>query len=278
MNAATYFMETAAEGERVERKTDRKLTVSQLEWAGLTAGSHAADVGCAAGTTSRIMADLVGAEGQIIGLDRSYARLHEAVHDRGDHRVAYVSAAAESLPIAENTFDFTWSRFLLEYVAHPEAVVREMVRVTRPGGNVCLADLDGNGVWTEPLPSDLAEERAEAVDLLRTAGFDPHVGRRLYTLAATSGLSNLRVDIRPYNVIAGIVRDAATRDRWELKHAGIQSGLISLGWTATRATKLVQRFRARLSDPASFSYSVLITVAGTKNEKTIGTRDPSLGP
>lgn len=263
MTAPSYFMDSPAEGQRVELKTDKALTTWQLEWAGIQRGQTAVDIGCAAGTTSRIMKSLVG-PGVVLGVDRSHARLREALREREKAKITYVSATAESLPLSSNSVDFSWARFLLEYLPNPKAVIAEMVRITRPGGVVCVSDLDGNGIWTEPLEPTLEAERAQAVAALRTTGFDPEVGRRLYPLATEAGLSDLRVDVRAYNVMAGVVDDEPRLDRWERKHAGIRTGLISVGWDPSRAESLIDRFRERLFRPASFSYSALITVTGVK--------------
>jgi len=259
-----YFMESPHEGERVERKTDRALTLDQLKFAGLVNGATVVDVGCAAGTTTRILAEAVGPSGRVVGVDNSLSRLVEASAQTVGQNVSYRRGLVEHLPCRTAEFDFAWSRFLLEYVADQRRALDEMIRVVRPGGVVCLADLDGNGIWTEPLEADLEAERTEAVATLMRTGFDPHVGRKLYQMACDADLQDVRVDVRPYNVMTGPVHDPHVRDRWERKHSTIEQALCRLGWDTGRAARLTERFRARLDRPGTFSYSVLITVAGIK--------------
>src|SRR4051812_32849959 len=138
----TYIMDSPTEGQRIERKTDSRLTVDQLQWAGVTAGQAVLDLGCAAGTTSRLLAEMVGPSGHVVGIDGSPRRIAEAEqHPEHCGTIEYRTGMAEELPAADEEFDLSWARFLLEYLQHPDVVLQEMVRVTKPGGTVAVADL-----------------------------------------------------------------------------------------------------------------------------------------
>lgn len=50
----------------------------------------------------------------------------------------FCAASAMQLPFADNVFDITWSIWTLEHVIEPEAMLGEMVRVTKPGGYLFL--------------------------------------------------------------------------------------------------------------------------------------------
>src|SRR5690348_1055305 len=121
-----YIMESASEGQRIEAKTDLVLTEAQVKWAGVTSGQNVLDLGCAAGTTSRIIADLVGSSGTVVGVDGSQSRIDEARAHPG-HRswIDYRVGRAEAIPAAEGEFDVSWSRFLFEYLQTPEVTLRE---------------------------------------------------------------------------------------------------------------------------------------------------------
>lgn len=264
MSSVQYFMESPTEGRRIDQKTDRPLTLYQVGWAGLKAGSRVIDVGCAAGTTTDILADWVGPTGTVTGIDASAERIEDARRGFGRQGVSFHCGQAQSLAFDDGQFDFAWCRFLFEYLPERQDVLAELIRVVRAGGAVCISDLDGNGTWTEPLTAALRAERDEAVAALMTTGFDPHVGRRLFTMAVAAGLENVRVDVRPYNVMAGAIGDAAVRERWELKHRAIEAALIKLGWPSARAQAVIAAFHERLNRPDTFSYSVLVTVVGEK--------------
>lgn len=50
----------------------------------------------------------------------------------------FCAASATALPFADQSFDIVWSVWTLEHVIDPEAMLREMLRVTRVGGYIFL--------------------------------------------------------------------------------------------------------------------------------------------
>jgi SAM-dependent methyltransferase len=255
-------MDTSDEGRRVERKTDRALTLGQLRWAGVREGARVLDLGCAAGTTCRMMADLVGDGGRVVGVDASAGRLIEG-GGHAEHRssIEYRQGDAAQIPAADGEFDVSWSRFLFEYLPHPTDALHEMIRVTKPGGTVCVSDIDGNCIWHHPCDPHL---RAEIDEALRTLGdgFNARVGLSLYTMFIDAGLREVAVDVRPYHVIAGTI-DAEREEHWRMKLEGVSKALHARGWPSERAAALSQAFMDHLRDSRTFSYSVLISVRGS---------------
>jgi ubiquinone/menaquinone biosynthesis C-methylase UbiE len=75
-------------------------------------------------------------QGRVIAADLSRRMLTRAAiklaHHRG--RVALLWCPAESLPFADNTFDIVTCLEALEFMQHPTQVLRELIRVLRPGG------------------------------------------------------------------------------------------------------------------------------------------------
>lgn len=260
----SYLMESPSEGRRIEQKTNRGLTLEQLQWAGVRSGQKVLDLGCAAGTTCRLLAERVGAGGRVVGIDTSAARLAEA-RRHPDHRpwIEYREGVATALPARDGEFDLSWSRFLFEYLPDPLPALREMVRVTRPGGTVAVADLDGNCIWHDPYPQAVAADIERALSDLAGVGFDPHVGRKLFHLARTAGLTQIEVDIRPYHLIAGKI-DPVEEGLWDQKIRTVRDQLVKLGWSSHQAERLYRGFIGHLRDESSFTYSVLITVKGRR--------------
>jgi ubiquinone/menaquinone biosynthesis C-methylase UbiE len=106
---------------------------------GCRAGARVLDAGCGPGHLSRMLAR----EGcRVTGVDRGRQILRIARSLAGDEGLAveFLRASAEQLPFADRTFDVTFATTVVYFVARPERVVREMARVTRPGG--ALATLD----------------------------------------------------------------------------------------------------------------------------------------
>jgi ubiquinone/menaquinone biosynthesis C-methylase UbiE len=76
----------------------------------------------------------------VYGVDIARAQLQSALarHPRLTSRVAW--AQAESLPFPDSTFDACWSVGGFNYYSDHETSLRELLRVTRPGGTVIVAD------------------------------------------------------------------------------------------------------------------------------------------
>jgi len=73
----------------------------------------------------------------VVGLDLTWAMLEAARRNivrRDEHRVALVQGSGDELPFSGGAFDGVTFTYLLRYVADPEATVRELARVVRPGG------------------------------------------------------------------------------------------------------------------------------------------------
>lgn len=75
-------------------------------------------------------------QGRVIALDLSRQMLHFAARNLRlyDDRVTFLWAAAEQLPFEDHSFDVVTCLEALEFMTRPEAVLRECVRVLRPGG------------------------------------------------------------------------------------------------------------------------------------------------
>ena len=176
----TYIMESNREGQRIEAKTDKQLLIEQLLWVGLKSNAKVMDLGCAAGTTSRIIKEILGESGQIVGIDASETRINEAraISDNVEYRVGN----AEKLPAQNEEFDATWSRFTFEYLKNPLLALQEMARVTKKGGTVAVADIDGYCLWNYPIEAEFENEITETILFLGKSGFDPFIGRKLYSL------------------------------------------------------------------------------------------------
>ncbi len=102
-------------------------------------GTRVLDVGCGPGHLAR---HLARAGCQVTGVDRGWRLLRIARRLAGREGVVVrlERASAERLPFADAVFDLTMATTVVYWVARPEPVVREMVRVTRPGGTLATLD------------------------------------------------------------------------------------------------------------------------------------------
>jgi SAM-dependent methyltransferase len=164
-----------------------------LDRIGVRPGDQALDLGCGPLGVLDLLAERVGTGGRVVGLDREERYLAIARHELDARELRSVElgaadATATGQPGA--SFDLVHERLVLNNVPDPEAVVAEMVRLTRPHGHVAVQDMDWM-TWT-CLP-----EHADWHLLAGVAGRvwsgDVHIGRRLPTLLRTAGLVDVQV-------------------------------------------------------------------------------------
>ena len=123
--------------EQYVGRWSRKVAESFLPWIGHAPGMAWADVGCGTGAlTSAILADCQPAS--VVGIDSSAAVISLARHRLADPRVRLEVADATRLPWASGVFDVAVSGLVLNFVPDQELMLREMARVTRPGGTVAV--------------------------------------------------------------------------------------------------------------------------------------------
>jgi SAM-dependent methyltransferase len=103
--------------------------------AGLRGGETVADVGCGNGA---YLAELArrGHTGPALGVDLSAGMLRAARRRAPGARLAVADAAA--LPLCDDAADLTLVMHMLYHVPEPSAAVRELRRITRPGGQVLV--------------------------------------------------------------------------------------------------------------------------------------------
>jgi SAM-dependent methyltransferase len=124
--------------------------------AGIRPGQRVLDVACGTGVLARAVAGRVGATGSVTGLDLNDGML--AVARRKAPAIEWRQGRAEALPFDDGQFDAVVSQFGLMFFADRVAALREMGRVTRPGGRLAVA------VWDA---LDRSPGYAAMADLLR---------------------------------------------------------------------------------------------------------------
>ncbi len=205
-----------------------------LRFVPVRAGQHVLEVGCGSGVVLREVAALVGPRGRAVGVDPSRVALAAARRLAAGHpecrRLRFRLADGARLPFGRPCFDVTLAVTVLLHVADPLAVVREMARVTRPGGTVAVQDQDfGTLAVTHPDPP-LTDRILTGV--AARVYPEPHSGRRLPGLLRAAGLEQVRLltdvyqdtELEPYTrtflerraeraIRFGIV-DEPTAQRW----------------------------------------------------------------
>ncbi len=174
----------------------------------LAAVGDVLDVGCGVGHWGVLLASVLPVEARVTGVDREQAWVDEArarAHARGlGDRFSYQQGVAERLPFPDDTFDLTTVQTMLIHVADPAAAIAEMLRVTKPGGLVAVAEPNN---LTEALLLDSITNRAGVDDIVELVRFqltceggkaalgegDNSLGDRVPGLFVAQGLADVEV-------------------------------------------------------------------------------------
>lgn len=145
-----------------------------VQAAGVTADSALLEVGCGTGAVLSSLASIAPA--RYTGIDIQPGLLqHAAAAFPG---FAITQADGFHLPFGHDQFDAVFCHYLLLWVSDVPAILREMLRVTRPGGFVgALAEPDyGSRI---DYPSKFETSGMSQRDALIRHGADPDMGRKL---------------------------------------------------------------------------------------------------
>jgi ubiquinone/menaquinone biosynthesis C-methylase UbiE len=260
---ADYIMEDPREAMRLELKVDPRAWVQKYLAPRIRAGAELLSVGCGPGVILR-EACALDRSIRATGLDISEERVQEAKQrNRENAQANFVRGDAQAMDFASNSFDLVYSRMLMEYLKDKQIAVKEMARVCRRGGTVLLQDLDGQLLWHYPEDPVVQGTVEKVVRALSATGFDPFVGRKLFSLAYHAGLKNIDVQVECYHLIAGEI-EPAILEQWELKLEIAAPQLARLLGSESEAREQSRRFLEYLRRPDTLTYSTVFTVSGEK--------------
>ena len=187
---ATY---THGHHESVLRSHTNRTIANSAEYLRphLHAGARLLDVGAGPGT---ITMDFAGRVAHVTATEIGTAELalsQSLAAERGVQNVDFAVEDVHALSFADDSFDIVHTHQVLQHVADPVQALREMRRVTKPGGIVAARDADYAGfIWFPMLP-ELDEWLRLYREAARTNGGEPDAGRRLLSWARAAGFENV---------------------------------------------------------------------------------------
>jgi ubiquinone/menaquinone biosynthesis C-methylase UbiE len=122
-------------------------------------GATVLDMACGDGMYARWLAERVGPQGHVVGVDIAPAYLEIARQQTCPSPSAatlrFEQASIEELPFADGQFDMAWCGQSLSSLPDPLETLRALQRVVRPGGIVAVLENDPLHQLIIPWPPDL---------------------------------------------------------------------------------------------------------------------------
>jgi ubiquinone/menaquinone biosynthesis C-methylase UbiE len=212
----------AAEFERLylQGRVLGPATRTLLAVAGVRPGMRVLDLGSGVGDVAFVAADLVGPEGEVLGVERSpeaVARANDRARQAGISNVRFTQADIHD-PAPDGPFDALIGRLVLMYVADPAAVLKSQLAVLRPGAVIAPIEFDVSTGRSVPPTSLVDQVYAWIAEAFRRAGIRPALGPHLWSVLVATGLRPLgMLGVQPHfgpedpdgpALLAGIVRTA----------------------------------------------------------------------
>ena len=145
MAISSTFVASDGDGYEIQMgRWSRRLAPLFIDFAGIAAAERVLDVGCGTGNLSYSIAQNPAIR-SVHGIDFSAAYVEHAKRQNRDARVDFAVGNACTLPFPDASFDHTLSLLVLQFIPQADLAVREMRRVTRPGGTVAAATWDTRG-------------------------------------------------------------------------------------------------------------------------------------
>ncbi len=163
---------------------------------GLAPGMKVADVCCGIGGFAMQVARHMDPI-EVVGVDHAQSSLDYARHLSREFRLRgleFIYGDAANLLLPEDRFDFVSCRLALQIFDKPEHILRELVRICRPGGRVYLLNETFSRCFGFPSAESIAWTYQEASGLFGALSMDLEFGPKMRCYMVEAGLEDIRVE------------------------------------------------------------------------------------
>ena len=259
MNTLTEYVDQ--EAPQADRQFLGKIKDQSHACMKIQAGDKILDVGCGSGMDTMTLAHLVGATGEVHGVDFDPAMIREAdqhaVQEGVTAWVKHRRANAEALPFETGYFNSARSERLFQHLPNPATVLSEMIRVTKTGGVIAVLDADWGSLAIDTKDTDIERRLAHfhAAQMLNN-GFS---GRQLYRLLKQHDLEDVSIEVFPVVVTNyAFLRHLAGADNFE--HQAIMKEVVS----ETELNRYHRNLEQADAEGKFFSYFCMTLAFGQK--------------
>lgn len=154
-NSNDYFASVASQWDEIRAGYfTEEMRDSAIEKAHLPGNAVVADIGTGTGFLAEGLAPRAA---KVYGFDASNEMLQVARRNlAGFSNVELKQSAGDSLPLPDGSLDGVFANMYLHHAADPLAAIAEMARVLKPGGVLCIMDLDKHDhEWQRELMADV---------------------------------------------------------------------------------------------------------------------------
>jgi SAM-dependent methyltransferase len=163
---------------------------------GLREGMRIADICCGCGDVALLIARELKPS-FVVGVDHSVPAIEYALGLQREFNVRNVDfrlGDATALMMEDELFDFVLCRLSIQIFSKPEEILRELVRILKPGGRVYLLGEDYDLIVGYPNDAEIRAVYDKAGEYGTRVGMDLYNGKKLYSVLTGLRMSGIKLD------------------------------------------------------------------------------------
>jgi SAM-dependent methyltransferase len=192
-----------------------------------------AEFGCGYGRFASMLLPLLASGSSYVGFDSAGALISKGkeIFAESPYHTSFFRGDAGDAAVRGDLFDVTICHLVLMHMSDPERAIREMIRVTRPGGLVITCDASRNGFNALLHIEESNEQENLPLELFQTVnrsirmetGVDYNLGMKTPVMMHRLGLKN--VQARVSDLVSLIIPPADTPESEQVFQAMCSEGL-----------------------------------------------------
>jgi len=193
------------------------------------------EAGCGVGAQTKIIASK-NPDSNFISVDLSEDSIREAkkmTDSSGIGNVEFMQADVYNLPFKNETFDHVMICFVLEHLRNPVQALNELKRVLKNGGTVVAIEGDHGSAFFYPDSKYAYSAINCQIQLQKQNGGNSNIGRELYPLLKSIGLTDISVsprmvyvDASSPHLVEGFIKNTFTAMIEGVREKAIQQGIV----------------------------------------------------
>jgi SAM-dependent methyltransferase len=193
-----YLLDPRTELDRLtlQAKVWEPAAEQMIAEIGVASGWRAVDLGCGVRGILEPLADAVDTIGTVIGVDNDPLLLSAArawATERSLHNVWLFQDDAFRTDLPRGIYDLVHARFLFAPLGREEALLKEMIDLTRPGGVIAVQEPDSSSWNCNPRRAGFDALKPAILRAFRAGGGDFDAGTRIFDMLRRAGLEDVQV-------------------------------------------------------------------------------------